>query len=279
MLDLASIMSWLASPLLQIILGGLAGIVVWHLIPARLANVRLVVQIVFFLTMSALLLRGRIVPYESTTGDESPAGTVLVQDKGVRSFALEGSVFVAGSLIKWLRDAMGLVGSAAETAALAASVPDSGRVVLVPALSGLGAPHWRPDASAALTGMTFSTTRAHVVRAALEAMALQTHDLAAAFAGDGARWTSLRIDGGMSANDWIAQDLADMLGLPVERPGFVETTALGAAMLAGLGAGQFGSLDEAGRAMRGAVRRFDPQMQSAERDARLALWRAALATV
>jgi glycerol kinase len=206
-------------------------------------------------------------------------GTVLCQLGGARTYALEGSIFVAGSLVQWLRDSLGLVASAAETEALARSVADSGGLVIVPALSGLGAPHWRPDARASITGATFATTRAHVVRAALEAMALQTHDLAAAFAGDGARWTSLRIDGGMSANDWIAQDLADMLALPVERPGFVETTALGAAMLAGLGAGLFGSLDEASRAMRGAVRRFDPQMQSAERDARLALWRAALATV
>jgi glycerol kinase len=206
-------------------------------------------------------------------------GTVLCQLGGARTYALEGSIFVAGSLVQWLRDSLGLVASAAETEALARSVPDSGGLVIVPALSGLGAPHWRPDARASITGATFATTRAHVVRAALEAMALQTHDLAAAFAGDGARWTSLRIDGGMSANDWIAQDLADMLDLPVERPGFVETTALGAAMLAGLGAGLFGSLDEACRAMRGAVSRFDPQMQRAQRDARLALWRAALTKI
>lgn len=205
-------------------------------------------------------------------------GTVLVQDKGVRSFALEGSVFVAGSLIKWLRDAMGLVGSAAETAALAASVPDSGRVVLVPALSGLGAPHWRPDASAALTGMTFSTTRAHVVRAALEAMAHQTLDLMDAFAADRAPWTSLRIDGGMSANDWVAQDLADILDLPVERPVMVETTALGAGMLAAVASGWFGSLGEA-EAMRGSVTRFEPRMAPGVRAARIARWREALAKV
>jgi glycerol kinase len=206
-------------------------------------------------------------------------GTVLYQLGGARHYALEGSVFVAGSLVQWLRDALGLIASAAETEALARSVPDAGGVVIVPALSGLGAPHWRPEARASISGATFATTRAHVVRAALEAMALQTHDLADAFAGDGARWTSLRIDGGMSANDWIAQDLADMLDLTVERPGFVETTALGAAMLAGVGAGLFASLEEAASNMRGDVSRFVPRMNDAERSARLALWHEALAKV
>jgi glycerol kinase len=204
-------------------------------------------------------------------------GTVLCQIGGTRSFALEGSVFVAGSLIQWLRDSMGLIATAAETETLARSVPDTGGVVLVPALSGLGAPHWRPDARASITGMSFATTRAHLVRAALEAMALQTCDLAAAFAGDGARWTSLRIDGGMSANDWIAQDLADMLNLPVERPDFVETTALGAAMLAGCGAGLFASLTEAAAEMRRKVRHFSAELADDVRQARLAAWQAALA--
>ena len=125
--------------------------------------------------------------------------------------------------------------------------------IIVPALAGLGAPHWRPDARAAISGLSFATGRAHVVRAALEAQAHQTHDLMTAFAADGAAWERLKIDGGMSANDWLAQDLADVLDLEVERPDFVETTALGAAMLAGVGAGLFGSLEEAA-AMRGAVR-------------------------
>ena len=206
-------------------------------------------------------------------------GTVLCQLGGERSYALEGSVFVAGSLVQWLRDALGLIASAAETEALARSVDDSGGVVIIPALSGLGAPHWRPDARASITGATFATTRAHIVRAALEAIAMQTHDLAAAFAGDGAGWTSLRIDGGMSANDWIAQDLADMLGLPVERPAFVETTALGAAMLSGMGAELFTSLPEAVTAMRGDVSLFEPAMEDSRRQARLALWQDALARI
>jgi glycerol kinase len=206
-------------------------------------------------------------------------GTVLCQLGGARSYALEGSIFVAGSLVQWLRDSLGLIASAGETEALARSVPDNGGVVIVPVLSGLGAPHWRPDARASITGASFATTRAHLVRAALEAMALQTHDLADAFAGDGAAWTSLRIDGGMSANDWIAQDLADVLDLAVERPDFVETTALGAAMLAGVGAGLFATLDEACAAMRGPVRRFTPRMSGEQRARRLTLWADALAKV
>jgi glycerol kinase len=206
-------------------------------------------------------------------------GTVLSQLDGVRHYALEGSIFVAGSLMQWLRDAMGLIADSAESAQLAASVSDSGGVVIVPALSGLGAPHWRPEARAGITGMSFATTRAHVVRAALEAMACQTRDLADAFAGDGAPWRCLRIDGGMSANDWMAQDLADVLALPVERPDFVETTALGAAMLAAVGAGLFASLDEAAAAMRGPVRQFAPAMDDDTRTARLASWQVALAKV
>jgi len=202
--------------------------------------------------------------------------TIAWQLGGARAYALEGSVFVAGSLIQWLRDGLGLIATAPESDPLARSVADNGGVFLVPALSGLGAPHWRPDARAAISGLSFATGRAHVVRAALEAQAHQTHDLMTAFAGDGAAWQCLRIDGGMSANDWLAQDLADILGLEVERPDFVETTALGAAMLAGVGAGLFGSLDEAS-AMRGKVRRFDPAMGADARAVRLEGWRAALA--
>jgi len=206
-------------------------------------------------------------------------GTVLTQLAGKRTFALEGSVFVAGSLIQWLRDSLGVIASAAETAALAASVPDAGGVVLVPALSGLGAPHWRPEARAALTGMSFATTRAHLARAALEATANQTSDLMDAFAADGAPWASLKIDGGMSANDWLAQDLADVLGIAVERPAMVETTALGAAMLAATASGWFADLTAAAAAMRGAVRRFEPGMGEAVRQARFDAWREALAKV
>jgi glycerol kinase len=204
--------------------------------------------------------------------------TIAWQIEGRRSYALEGSVFVAGSLVKWLRDDLGLLGSAAETEALARSVPDSGGVRIVPAHSGLGAPHWRPDARGAISGLSFATGRAEIARAALEAMAHQTHDLMAAFAADGAPWGVLKIDGGMASNGWLAQDLADMLGLIVERPRFVETTALGAAMLAGLGCGMFASLDEAA-AMRGEVERFEPAMAADVREARLAGWKRAVEAV
>jgi glycerol kinase len=204
--------------------------------------------------------------------------TVLHQIGGVRHYALEGSVFVAGSLIKWLRDELGLLSTAAETAELAPMVPDNGGVYLVPALSGLGAPHWRPDAKGALTGLSFATGRAHIARAALEAMAHMAHDLKTAFAADGVEWQRLKIDGGMAANDWMAQDLADVLNLPVERPDFVETTALGAAMLAGVGAGVFASLEEAAR-MRKGVQEFRPAIDPAARAQRLEGWAEALARI
>ena len=218
------------------------------------------------------------------TGAEPPVSshrllaTVAWQLGGTRAYALEGSVFVAGSLVKWLRDGLGLIGSAAETAALAASVPDSGGAYLIPALSGLGAPWWKPDARAALTGMSFATTKAHIVRAALEAQAYQAHDLQRAFAADGADWASLRIDGGMVANDWLAQDLADILALPVERPKFAETTALGAAMLAGVGCGLFRDLVEAS-AMRGEVECFEAKLEDDIRRTRLAGWSRAVTSV
>jgi len=204
--------------------------------------------------------------------------TVAWQLDGRRSFALEGSLFVAGALIKWLRDDLGLLASAAESENLARSVPDSGGVCIVPAHSGLGAPHWRAEARGLIAGLSLGTGRAHLVRAALEAMAHQTGDLMTAFAADGAPWEVLRIDGGMASNDWLAQDLADMLGLPVERPANVETTALGAAMLAGVGCGLFASLGEAA-AMRGPVQTFLPSAPGEVREARLEGWKAALAAV
>lgn len=198
-------------------------------------------------------------------------GTVLSQIGGERTYAMEGSVFVAGSLVKWLRDELGLIGSACETESLARSVPDSGGVCILPALSGLGAPHWRAEARGVIAGLTHGTGRAHIVRAALETLAYQMHDLQQAYAGDGSVWRTLRLDGGMSANDWIAQDLADLLDLPVERPSDVETTALGAAMLASVGCGIYGSLDDAA-AMRPDVTVFSPAMDAGLRRARLALW-------
>ena len=196
----------------------------------------------------------------------------------MRAYALEGSVFVAGSLIQWLRDGLGLIGAAAETEALARSVPDSAGVFIVPALTGLGAPWWEPHATGAITGLSFATTRAHLVRAALEAMAYQAHDLKEACAADGVDWSTLRVDGGMGANDWMAQDLADTLALPVERPRLAETTALGAAMLAGVGGGLFRDLNEAA-IMRGEADTFTPALQTDARTARLAGWHRAVTGV
>lgn len=205
--------------------------------------------------------------------------TVLCQVNGRRSYALEGSVFVAGSLMQWLRDSVGLLVSAPESEALARSVPDNGGAYMVPALSGLGAPHWRPDARGLITGISFATTRAHLVRAALEAQAHQIYDLMKAFEADGVSWERLRIDGGMVANDWLAQDLADILGLVVERPSMVETTALGAAMLAAVGAGIHADLRGAAAAMDSEVTCFEPKMDGSERERRLAGWRNALGRV
>ena len=206
-------------------------------------------------------------------------GTVLCKINGERTYALEGSVFVAGSLVQWLRDSLGIISSAAETEALAKSIEDTGGVTIVPALSGLGAPHWRPEARGVITGLSFASGKAQIARAALEAMSNQTYDLAAAFKADGADWSMLKIDGGMSANDWMAQDIANMLDIPVERPAFVETTALGAAMLAGVGAGLFDTLDDAASAMRGSARQFDPSMSDDVRAERLDCWAKAMAAV
>jgi glycerol kinase len=186
---------------------------------------------------------------------------------------------VAGSLIRWLRDSLQMIVRADETEALARSVEDSAGVVVVPALSGLGAPHWRPEARGTITGLSFAATRAHVVRAALEAISHQTRDLAVAFAADGAPWSELRIDGGMSANDWLAQDIADLTALPVVRPEFIETTALGAAILASVGAGLHPSLDQACEAMIGTARQFAPAMDEGTRKARVQAWKKALAAV
>jgi glycerol kinase len=204
--------------------------------------------------------------------------TIAWQIGGVRQYALEGSVFVAGSLVQWLRDDLGLIRSAAETEKLARSVTDTAGVYVVPALSGLGAPHWVPEARGALMGLSFAAKKAHIVRAALESMAYQVHDLQQAFAADTAAWTQLRIDGGMVTNDWLAQDLANILDIAVERPLFVETTALGAAMLAAVGAGYYATL-EAAAVMRQSVECFSPDIAADVRQQRLDGWVAALARI
>lgn len=201
--------------------------------------------------------------------------TVLYQLDGKRTYALEGSVFVAGSLMQWLRDKVGLITFAGESEELARSVEDNGGVYLVPALSGLGAPYWKADRTATISGLSFSTTKAHIVRAALEAMAYQCHDLKTAFSADGTDWQSLRIDGGMVANDWMVQDLADILDIPVERPEFIETTALGAAMLAAVGSGIYPSLQDASVMITG-LGTYHPAITASQRDSRIVGWKKAV---
>jgi glycerol kinase len=195
---------------------------------------------------------------------------------GRTTYAMEGSIFVAGAAVKWLRDGLRLVGNAAETAALAAQLPDTHGVYMVPAFVGLGAPHWEPDARGLICGLTLDVTAAHLARAALESVAYQTLDLASAMARDGAAPpATIRVDGGMAANNWFCQFLADVLDARVERPTELETTALGAAFLAGLATGVWADLDAvAATWATGAV--FAPAMSAARRAGAVAGWQTAL---
>jgi glycerol kinase len=196
---------------------------------------------------------------------------------GAPTHALEGSVFIAGAAVQWLRDGLGLIASAEETEALARGVPDAGGVHFVPAFVGLGTPHWEPEARGTITGLTRGTTRGHLARAALEAMAFSTADLLDAMAaGAGLEVPALRVDGGAAANDWMMQFQADVLGLPIERPALVETTALGAGFLAGIGVGMWREPDEVlGRV--GGVR-FEPRLSADDRARLRAGWARAVAT-
>ena len=203
-------------------------------------------------------------------------GTVAFRSRAERAYALEGSLFVAGAIVQWLRDGLGLIRTAAEVEALAASVPDTGGVTLVPALTGLGAPYWQPEARGALTGLTRGTTAAHVARAALEGIAWQSADLLAAMAADlGESIGGLRMDGGAAQNGLLLQLHADFLQAKVEQARMVETTALGAAYLAGLGLGVFADMAAVGAAfVRG--RAFVPSLPADEAARGLAAWRAAV---
>ncbi|MEO8618062.1 MAG: glycerol kinase GlpK [Sphingomicrobium sp.] len=205
--------------------------------------------------------------------------TVAWQVAGERRYALEGSLFVAGRMIQWMRDHLGLIASSDECTRLASSITSSGGVQIVPAFTGLGAPHWQADARAAIFGLTLGTGKAELVRAALEAVANQSAELQRAFAADGVIWSTLRIDGGMAANDWLAQDLANLLGIPVERPQNVECTIKGAAALAAFGCGLYPTLPAAAEAMRGGVQCFEPSLDPADRDDRVASWDRAVAAV
>jgi glycerol kinase len=201
--------------------------------------------------------------------------TIACGPRGEPAFALEGSVFIAGAAIQWLRDGAGLLAHAAESEAMARTVPDTGGVSFVPAFVGLGTPHWEPEARGTITGITRGTTRAHLVRAALESIALGSADLLAAMeSAGGLEAPLLRVDGGATANDWLMQFQADVLDRPVERPDVVETTALGAAALAGLALGVWGSVEEFTAARR--FTRFVPVMGRDERERKLAEWRRAI---
>jgi glycerol kinase len=217
------------------------------------------------------------------TGAEPPAppagllATAVCDRHGRLAHGLEGSVFIAGAAVQWLRDGIGLVANAVETARLAESVADTGGVHFVPAFVGLGSPHWNPEARGTITGITRGTTRAHLVRAALEAIAFSTRDLIEGMlTGTGLELPELRVDGGAAGNDWLLQFQADLLGVPVERPDCVETTALGAAALAGLAVGVWPNLDAFLSTRR--FRTFHPRVDASTRAAWVAGWDRAVST-
>jgi len=215
------------------------------------------------------------------TGDRPPTserllGTVASRLGGKLNYALEGSIFVTGAAVQWLRDGLRLFDHASDVEALAASVPDSDGVYLVPAFVGLGAPHWDPYARGTIVGITRGTTRAHIARATLEAIAFQTRDVLEAIEADaGVRLETLRADGGAANNDLLMQLQADVIGRPVVRSAVTETTALGAAYLAGLGVGLWSGLDEIAQRRR-AGRAFEPQWPAALREERYGAWRRAV---
>jgi glycerol kinase len=206
--------------------------------------------------------------------------TVACRLDGQISYALEGSMFVAGAAIRWLRDGLGIIAGAGDSGAMAARLADNGGVYMVPAFVGLGAPHWCADARGLITGLTFDSGPDHLVRAALESVAYQTADLVAAMAGDGAgALAALRVDGGMAANDWFCQFLADLLGLPVERPSQIEATALGAAMLAARASGMWvdgRENEQRGGALPDGTTRFAPASDPEQRERLMAGWAAAV---
>ena len=204
--------------------------------------------------------------------------TVAMRLQGHVTYALEGSVFVAGSALQWLRDEMHLIDSAAETEAIATETGVVDDVVVVPAFAGLGAPYWDPDARGAIFGLTRGSNREHVVTATLQSVAYQTHDLISAMADDGISPAVIRVDGGMVANNWYLQFLADVLDIPVERPVNVESTVLGAAYLAALEAGVMKSCEQIADHWQ-CESRFEPMMSQDKRDALLGGWKAAVGRV
>jgi glycerol kinase len=201
-------------------------------------------------------------------------GTLGYAVGGAQAYALEGSIFSAGSAVQWLRDGLGVISESRQSEAMAQGLPDNGGVYLVPGFTGLGAPWWKPEARGAITGLTRDAGPAHLVRAALESLAYQTRDLLDALAADGApRLSVLKVDGGVTANAFAMQFVADICELTVERPAFQEMTALGAAKLAALGVGLIGDLDDHPVE---APARWEPRMAGAERDRLLEGWRRAV---
>jgi glycerol kinase len=216
---------------------------------------------------------------QAVTSEQGLLTTVACDARGGRAYALEGSIFIAGAAIQWLRDGLGLLKKAAESERVARAVDSTLGVYLVPAFVGLGAPYWDPDARGALLGLTRGVTRAHIVRAALESLAYQTRDVANAMAAvAGAPLRTLRVDGGAAANGFLMQFQADILGVPVDRPRVVETTAMGAAFLAGIGTGFWASQGELAQARR-IDRRFTPRMRPENREALYQGWKQAVARV
>jgi glycerol kinase len=213
-----------------------------------------------------------VLVHAGSTPPVPPHGILATAAAGAHEYALEGSVFVTGAAIQWLRDGLGLLTDAAESEALARAVDDNGGVYFVPAFAGLGSPHWRPDARGLVTGLTGGSRREHLVRAALESIAYQTRDVVDAM---GMVLSALRVDGGATANDFLMQFQADVLRVPVEVAAERETTALGAAALAGLATGLFDSRDEIARAL-GTPRRYEPRMVEDEADRLVSEWRAAV---
>jgi glycerol kinase len=221
-----------------------------------------------------LLVNTGTVPVASQAGLLTTVGYRLGDAPAV--YALEGSIAVAGALVQWLRDGLGFIATAAEVEPLAASVADNGDVYVVPAFSGLFAPYWRADARGVIVGLTRHTTKAHIARAALEAVAFQTQDVLEAVRVDaGTDLTTLQVDGGMVVNDLLMQIQADVSGLTVSRPAVVETTALGAAYAAGLAVGTWAGIDDV-RAARREDRRFEPSWDASRREAAHARWRRAV---
>ncbi|HZO21102.1 MAG TPA: glycerol kinase GlpK [Steroidobacteraceae bacterium] len=204
--------------------------------------------------------------------------TIAYQLGGKRTYALEGSILSAGSTIQWLRDGLGLITRAAESEALAQSIPDSAGVYLLPAFTGLGAPYWDPEARGAIVGLTRASSRAEIVRAGLDSVVYQTRDLLDAMAADGERPASLKVDGGMAGNAFFLQRLADILGMPILRPRMTESTAFGAACLAALGCGIYRSVEEIAALWQADVR-CEPRLDAAAREREMSGWRQALQRV